>query len=249
MLPMRLLRARRKSGGSRAVARVRFPFRTAPLFAGTPLRCKGPPGRFRGFGGASAVPAPCPVLRAPLRLRHPHPVLRASLRLRVLSCGLLCGSGIRTLSCARLCGGVCFSAGPSATLASAPCPAGSSAAAARVLCCSSLCGTCGRPSAPSVSPVLRPVRATRCGCRLLRSLRPASASRFSHRRPGFPPRFGDPASRLAPAPRYLCSSGRGGRDRPVRIRPPPVRRRTPAAGAASRPCRAFSGSAAGANRR
>ncbi len=108
MLPMRLLRARRKSGGSRAVARVRFPFRTAPLFAGTPLRCKGPPGRFRGFGGASAVPAPCPVLRAPLRLRHPHPVLRASLRRRVFFCGSLCDFGIRTLSCGLFCGcGTC----------------------------------------------------------------------------------------------------------------------------------------------
>lgn len=170
----------RKSGGSRAVARIRFPFRTAPLFAGTPLRCKGPPGRFRGFGGDFG------------------------------------GFGIRTLSCGLLCGGVCFSAG-------------SSAAAARVLCCSSLCGTCGRPSAPSVSPVLRPVRATRCGCRLLRSLRPASAPRFSHRRPAFPPRFDGPASRLAPAARCLCSSGR-------RTGPPGPVPSIARSGSAHRPC-------------
>lgn len=181
MLPMRLLRARRKSGESRAEVRrksgggpgpVSVPHRTALCGDAPPVQgAAGPFSRLRqGLCGSGSVPCP---------------------------------------------------AGSSAVPASAPCPAGSSAAAARVLCCSSLCGTCGRPSAPSVSPVLRPVRATRCGCRLLRSLRPASASRFSHRRPGFPPRFGDPASRLAPAPRYLCSSGRGGRDRPVRIRPPP----------------------------
>ena len=185
MLPMRLLRALRKSGGSRAKVGRKLGGGSDLVFVlhrslrgRTPLRCKGPPGPFsRLRRGPRWLRHPCPVLRAPLRLRHPHPVLRAPLRLRVLFCGLLCDSGIRTLSCGPLCGGVCFPAGSSVAPASASCPAEVSAA-----------------RTADLRSALRPVRATRCGCRLLRSLRPASASRFSHRRPGFPPRSCTPVS-------------------------------------------------------
>ncbi len=201
MLPMRLLRARRKSGGSRAAV-GRWPgsgFRSAPLFAGTPLRCKGPPGpvsRLRqGLCGSGSVPCParvsaatCAFLRAPLRLRH-----------------------------------VCFAAVPSAARA----------AALQSLLCLLFCG-------PFVQRGADAAFFAPCGPRLRRVSR-----------------IGGPASRLASETRLPASllhpgifaAPVGGRDRPVRIRPPPVRRRTPAAGAASRPCRAFPGPAAGANRR
>lgn len=65
---------------------------------GHPLRRKGPPGRFCGFGG--------------------------DLGGRVcFFCGFFSGSGIRVLSCGRLCSGVCFSVSSSAAPASALCPA------------------------------------------------------------------------------------------------------------------------------
>ncbi len=215
MLPMRLLRALRESAGSRAEVRrksgggpgpVSVPHRIA-LCGDAPSGARGRPGRFRGFGRASA--AACAFLRVSLRLRHPHPVLRASLRLRVLFCGLLCGSGIRTLSCERLCGGVCFAAALSAVRA----------AGLRPLLCLLFCG-------PFVQRGADAAFFAPCGPRLRRVSRiggPPSRLALTARLP---------ASLRRPG---VFAAPVGGRGRPVRFRPspgpdPPAARAAPHSG-------------------
>lgn len=229
----------RKWGRSGAEVRQRpgSGCRSAPLFAGTPPSAQGASGPVLRLRRGPR--RPCVLfLRVLQRFRHPCPVLRASLQRRVLFCELFSGSGIRALSCARLCGGVCFAAALSAVRA----------AGLQSLLCLLLCG----------SPVQRGADAAffaPCGPRLRRVPRIDGPAFCLASAPGFVPRFGDPASRFASVAGVFAAPV-GGRDRPVRfrpspgpVRPPPVRRRTSAAGAASRPCRAFPGPAAGANRR
>ena len=224
MLPMRLLRALRKSGGSRAKVGRKSAGGSDPVFVlhrslrgRTPLRCKGPPGPFSR------------LRRGPRWLRHPCPVLRALLRLRVLFCGPLCDSGIRTLSCARHCGCVCFPAGSSAAPASAPCPARVSAAACaflrallrlRHVCFAAV------PSAARAAALQSLLCLLFCGPFVQRG---ADAAFFAPCGPRLRrvSRIGGPASRLSPAPRYLCSSGwRTGPPGPV----PPTARAAPHSG-------------------